>query len=152
MTEVTTSEIFNCSVDEFYKILVDYESYPEFVNEISKCIILETDGNKQLVEYEVKIVKAFTYKLWMIKEAPNKISWEVADDNIFKLNSGFWKLEPTDNKCKATYHLKYQLKVFVPNLIEKTLAEVNLPNVMSSCHKRVRDLYEEQTQRKRHKQ
>ncbi len=143
MTEITTSEVFNCSVEEFYKILSDYESYPEFVNEISKCVILQTEGNKRLVEYEIKIVKSFTYRLWMIEEEPNKILWEVQDNNIFKLNSGFWQLEPQDGKCKATYHLEYKLKIFVPNVIEQTLAEVNLPNVMSSCHQRVNDLYEQ---------
>lgn len=147
MTEVTTSEIFNCSVEEFYGILVDYESYPEFINEFSKCVVLETDGNKKLVEYEVKIVKSFTYKLWMVEDSPDRISWEEADNSLFKLNTGYWKLESLDNKCKATYHLKYKLKIFVPNMIEQTLAEVNLPNVMSACQKRVSDLYEEQPKR-----
>ena len=151
MTEVTTSEIFNCSVEEFYKIIADYESYPEFINEFSKCVVLESNGDRKLVEYEIRVVKAFSYKLWMVEEPPDKISWEVEDSSLFKLNSGYWKLEPMDNKCKATYHLKYKLKIFVPNVIEKTMAEVNLPNVLSACHRRVSDFYEEQTKRKNRK-
>ena len=92
MTNITTVENFNCSVNEFYKIISDYESYPDFVNEITKSEVLKREDNKCLVEFGIKLMKEFSYKLWMIENDPQDISWTVEDNKIFKKNNGFWKL------------------------------------------------------------
>ena len=37
MASAETTEVFNCTKDEFFKIISDYEKYPEFLDMIELC-------------------------------------------------------------------------------------------------------------------
>ncbi|RYZ66586.1 MAG: SRPBCC family protein [Proteobacteria bacterium] len=141
------TEVFNCSREEFYKIVTDYEKYPEFLQEVKECKILKTDdgpsgpGTRQLVEYKVSVIKSFKYELWMTHTPDEAVSWTFAGGDIFKTNSGSWKIEDQAGKAKVTYAVEATFGVFVPGMIAKTLLNVNLPAMMSAYHKRIKDLY-----------
>ena len=142
MATTTVSEVFSCSVENFYKIITDYEKYPEFLSEISHCRIIDQKENKKLVEYDIHLLKSFIYKLWMKEDKDSYyLSWEFAGGAIFKSNKGYWKLEDLSGKCCATFHLDCQFKVFIPGAITKTLLQINLPNMMKSYHERVKIFY-----------
>lgn len=135
------TEVFNCSPEEFYKIVSDYEKYPEFLQEVKECKVVKTDGDRQLVEYKVSVIKSFTYQLWMTHKLHELVSWTFAGGDIFKTNSGSWKIEDQAGKAKVTYSVEATFGVFVPGMIAKTLLNVNLPAMMSAYHKRIKDLY-----------
>ena len=142
MASTTVNEVFSCSTDDFYKIVTDYEKYPQFLPEISHCQIIKEENSKKLVEYDVQLIKSFTYKLWMKEDAASyRIDWEFAGGSIFKLNQGYWKLEDLSDRCCVTFHIDCQFKVFIPRSITNTLLQINLPNMMKSYHKRVSELY-----------
>ncbi len=135
-------EVFNCSVVEFYNIVTDYEKYPEFLQEVKDCKIVKSDvEGRQLVEYTVSVIKTFKYQLWMSHQAPSLVTWTFAGGDIFKTNSGSWKVEDQAGKAKVTYSVDATFGVFVPGMIAKTLLSVNLPAMMSAYHKRIKDLY-----------
>ncbi len=141
MAKAATTEIFKCSVDQFFKIISDYEKYHEFLAEIKQCKVLKTEGSRKLVEYNVQVIKSFKYQLWMTETPPNSITWEFASGDIFKTSVGFWKLEDEAGQCRATYSVEASFSLFVPGPIANALVSVNLPNMMSSYHKRVSQLY-----------
>lgn len=141
MAEAQTTELFNCTVDELYKIVSDYEKYPEFLAEVRECKVLKTDGNKKLVEFTVSVIKDFKYRLWMTEEAPSKVSWVFESGDIFKVSNGSWVLKDEAGKTRATYMVEAKFNLFVPGPIAKALVSVNLPNMISSYHKRVKELY-----------
>ena len=142
MASTTVNEVFPCSKEDFYKIVTDYEKYPEFLSEISKCHIIKKEGDRKLIEYDIQLFKSFTYKLWMKEdETSHCIDWEFAGGSIFKSNKGYWKLEDLSGRCCATFHIDCQFKVFIPRSITNTLLQINLPNMMKSYHKRVGELY-----------
>lgn len=141
MASAEATEIFNCTVDEFYKIISDYEKYPEFLPEVKAMRILETQSNRKKVEYTVSVLKTFKYELWMSESAPIKIEWELAGGDLFKSSAGSWILEDQAGKTKATYSVEAEFKMFVPGPVAKTLISVNLPNMMSAYHKRVSEVY-----------
>lgn len=141
MASAQATEVFNCSVDEFYKIISDYEKYPEFLPEVKNMRITEDQGARKKVEYTVNVIKNFVYELWMEEQAPNKIQWDLAGGDLFKRSSGSWLLEDQSGKTKATYEVDADFKLFVPGPVAKTLISVNLPNMMSAYHKRVSELY-----------
>ena len=140
MAQAETTEVFDCSVEDFYKIITDYEKYSEFLPEVKECSIVQVEGNKKLVEYRISLVKYFTYRLWMTEE-PNKVSWVFDSGDLFKVSTGSWVLSDEAGKTRATYSLDAKFKMFVPGPIAKTVVNVNLPNMMSSYHKRVDELY-----------
>ena len=142
MADTTVSEVFSCSTDDFYKIVTDYEKYPEFLPEISHCHVIEERDEKKLVEYDIQLIKSFTYKLWMKEDkVSHRVDWEFAGGSIFRSNTGYWKLEDLSSKCCVTFHIDCQFKVFIPRSITKTLLQINLPNMMKSYHKRVGEMY-----------
>ncbi len=141
MAKASTTEVFNCTPEQFFAIISDYEKYHEFLAEVKKCRVLKTEGSKKLVEYNVTVVKSFKYNLWMTEVAPNSISWEFASGDIFKTSVGSWKLESEAGKTRATYTVEATFGMFVPSPIANALVSVNLPNMMSSYHKRVKQLY-----------
>ncbi len=144
MASAQTSEVFNCTVEQFYKIVSDYEKYPEFLSEVKACRVLKSDSKdqtKKLVEYEVNVMKTFKYTLAMTEIVNKEIRWEFAGGDIFKTSVGSWKLKDEGGKCRAEYAVDATFNLFVPGPIAKALVNVNLPNMISSYHKRVSSLY-----------
>ncbi len=141
MAAATATDVFDCTVPQFWKIISDYESYPKFLPEVKGCHVVEDKGNRKLVEIKINLLKNFSYSLWMTETEPSSIVWEFAHGEIFKQMNGFWKLEDKAGKTRATYSLDAKMGLFVPGPIAKGLIEVNLPNMMSSYHKRVEELY-----------
>ena len=135
------TEVFNCTPQEFYKIVADYEKYPDFLNEVKSVRVLKTEGNRKLVEYKVSVIKTFTYTLWMTEEEGKQIYWEFENGDIFKEQTGSWKLAEEAGKTRATYTVDAKFSLFVPGPVAKTLLTVNLPSMMSAYHKRVKDVY-----------
>lgn len=141
MAKASTTELFKCSSVQFFKIISDYEKYPEFLNEVKSCKILKVENNRKLVEYQVSIIKSFKYTLWMTEDEPKLISWEFAGGDLFKTSTGSWKLEDEAGRCRATYTIEATFGMFVPGPIANTLVSVNLPNMMSAYQKRISQLY-----------
>ena len=141
MAGASTNAVFNCSVDQFFKLVSDYNKYPDFLSEVKSCHVVETQGTRKRVEYSVSIIKTFNYSLWMSEKAPNSIAWEFAGGDLFKKSNGSWTLEDEAGKCRATYSIDVEFKTFVPGPVAKTSVQTSLPNMMSAYHTRVNELY-----------
>jgi coenzyme Q-binding protein COQ10 len=141
MAAAATTESFPCTSEQFFSIVSDYEKYPEFLSEVKSCKVLETKGNKKLVEFQVSVMKTFTYRLWMTEEKNKRISWTLDSGDIFKTSIGSWDLEDSNGKTKAKYAVEATFKVFVPGPIAKALVNVNLPNMMRADQNRVKAKY-----------
>ena len=141
MAKAETTDVYNCSVEDFYKIISDYEQYPEFLAEVKDCQVIKEEGGRKLVEYTVSVMKDFKYRLWMTEEPSNKISWVFDSGDVFKTSIGSWDLVDEAGKTRATYKVEATFNMFVPGPIAKALVSVNLPNMVSAYQKRVQELY-----------
>lgn len=138
MAAAETTETFACTPEQLYSIVSDYEKYPEFLSEVKSCKVLETKGNKKLVEFQVSVVKTFTYRLWITEEPAKRISWTLESGDMFKTSVGSWDLSDAGGKTKARYAVDATFKVFVPGPIAKALVNVNLPNMMRAYQNRIK--------------
>lgn len=143
MAEVSHVETFNCTPEEFFNILKDYESYPKFLKEVKSCRILEDRGAEKIVEYKVSVVKDVMYLNKQLEKPNTEIRWKFMKGEVFKSMEGSWTLEAADGgaQTKATYFVKAEFGLFVPGMITKTLLSVNLPAMMQAHHNRVKELY-----------
>lgn len=141
MAKASTTEVFNCTPEQFFKIIADYDKYHEFLAEVKQCKVLKVEGSRKLVEYNVQVIKSFKYSLWMTETPNSSITWEFASGDVFKTSVGSWKLEDEAGKTRATYVVEATFGMFVPGPIANALVSVNLPNMISSYHKRVKQLY-----------
>lgn len=144
MASIEKKENFNCTAEQLFAVLADYESYPDFLSDIKAIEITKTTKTYKLVKYTVLVIKNISYEL-RLKEVKNKsISWDLESGLLFKTLSGSWKLSNSKTKKGTTdvlYSADLSLRVFAPKIIEKTLVEVNLKNMMSSFKKRIKKLY-----------
>ena len=144
MAEVRHTEIFNCSSKQFFDILVDYENYPKFLDEVQSCKVIEDKGGYKKVEYQISLVnKNFRYINEHRETHPGEVSWTFLEGDLFKEMSGYWKLTEKENQIGAEYFIKASFHLFVPNFITKMVLSVNLPSMMKSYHQQVAKLYGE---------
>lgn len=141
MAEVNHTEVFSCTPEEFFAILQDYEKYPEFLKDVRSCKVLEDKGQEKLVEYKISVVKDIAYVNKQIEKAPTDVKWTFVRGDLFKSMSGSWHLENVGGKTKATYTIAAEFGMFVPGMIIRGVLSANLPAMMQSYHKRVKDLY-----------
>lgn len=141
MAGAQTTELFNCTPEEFYKIISDYEKYSDFLSEVKNVRVVESQEKRKLVEFHISLIKSFSYRLW-INENPGKgIHWSLESGDLFKVSNGAWDLSDEGGKTRAKYSVEAAFKVFVPGPVAKALVNVNLPNMMAAYHKRIKDLY-----------
>ena len=141
MASASTNETFPVSNEQFFALISDYEKYPEFLSEVKSVKVVETKGNKKLVEFRVSVLKTFTYRLWITEEKPKRVSWTFDSGDVFKTSVGSWDLEEAGGKTTAKYAVDATFKVFMPGPIAKTLVSVNLPNMMKAYHNRIKEVY-----------
>lgn len=141
MAVATHEEIFNCSPEKFFSVVTDYSSYPKFLQEVKGMSVIQSEGNRKLVEYSVHMMKSFKYQLWMTETPNSQVSWEFAGGDLFKSSKGYWKIEAHgSNQTKATYHVDVTFNLLVPGPIAKALVNVNLPTMMKAYHKRLAEV------------
>lgn len=141
MADVKHTEVFNCTPDQFFDLLIDYEKYPEFLSEVKECKVIEDEGATKKVKYQVSVVKTINYVLQLTEDRPKEVAWSFVDGDLFKKMSGHWKLTDEGGKTKAEYYVDAAFGMFVPKPMIKTVLSANLPAMMKAYHKRVDALY-----------
>lgn len=141
MADVKHTEIFNCSPEQFFDLLIDYEKYPEFLNEVTDCKVLSDEGETKKVEFKVSVIKSIRYVNEQREIRPSEVSWSFIEGDLFKSMHGHWKLSEEGGKTKAEYFVDAQFGRFVPKMMTKTVLSVNLPAMMKAYHNRVKTLY-----------
>lgn len=143
MAKAERTEVFNVSADKFYKAIIDYKSYPSFVDGVKSVEVSNESADGAQVKFNLAIIKEITYTL-KLKHMPNKeVNWSLVTGDMMKSNNGRWTLKDLgDNKTEVTYSLEIDLKGFFPGLgmIEKTLVNTNLPLTMKAFAKRAEGL------------
>ncbi len=141
MAKVDITEIFKAPIENVYEVLVDYISYPDFVDGVSSVKILESDDDGARVQYGLNLIKKFSYILKLTHQAPKAISWEFESGDLFKKNSGNWALKDLGNgETEVSYTLDVEFKGFAPKAIVNKLVSGNLPKMMSQYHERAANL------------
>ena len=125
MAAAETTETFPCTVQQFFSIVSDYEKYPEFLSEVKSCRVIETKGNKKLVEFQVSVIKTFTYRIWITEDPGKGISWVLDSGDIFKTSVGSWDLENVGGKTHAKYKFDATFKIFVPGPVQAAVCLIH---------------------------
>ncbi|MGZ3691504.1 MAG: type II toxin-antitoxin system RatA family toxin [Pseudobdellovibrio sp.] len=140
MATAHAKEVFNCSVEEFYNIVSDYEKYSEFLPEVKSVKVYKTTEPKEM-EYHVSLIKTIKYKLKLKEEKNKLVSFEFIGGDVFKAMKGAWTFEDQGGKCAVEYKVEASFGMLVPESMAKTLVSANLPIMMSNFKKRVKQVY-----------
>ena len=141
MASANTKEVFNCSCEEFFKIVSDYEKYPEFLPEVKSVKVIKNSGGVKEMEYHVSLIKTFKYKLRASEVKNESVNFEFIGGDVFKTMKGAWKLNDQNGKCAVDYNVEATFGMLVPESMAKPLVSANLPMMISNFKKRIKEVY-----------
>lgn len=143
MAKAEKKEVFDVPVDKFYKAIIDYKAYPDFVDGMKSIEVSEQSDAGAVAKFNISIIKEISYTIKLTHKPNEEVSWSLVSGDIMKVNNGKWTLKDLgNNKTEVTYNLEVELKGFLPGLgmIEKTLVNTNLPMTMKAFAKRAASL------------
>lgn len=141
MAEATRTETYNANIENFFKVVTDYSSYPDFMDGVSGVDVQSMDESGGKVEYHLNMIKKFSYTLSMSHQRPQKVSWSFDSGDLFAVNEGSWEFKDLGgDKTEVTYTVNVDFKVKVPKMILSKLAGKNLPKMMDSVYERAKCL------------
>lgn len=141
MASASTSATFNCTAEEFFKLISDYEKYPEFLTEVKDVKILKSSGSTKEMEYSVSLIKSFKYRLKVEEKAPTEIKFHYIGGDVFKTMKGSWDIKAKGEKCEVVYSVEATFGMLIPDSIAKPLVSANLPMMIENIKKRIKKIY-----------
>jgi coenzyme Q-binding protein COQ10 len=140
MPGASTSLVMNVTPKQIYDVVVDFESYPDFLPDVKK-VTVEKKGKSMIVQFEISVIKKINYTLSFSLVPGKKISWTFLKGDLFKSNNGSWEFEEIKKgQTKATYNIEVDFGLFVPSMITNKLVGHNLPSMMKKFKDRAESL------------
>ena len=142
MAVATRSVIINVTPEEFYSVVADFESYPQFCNDVDAIEVLSRQGDTARVLFTIKVVKSIQYTLNLVGKPHTELKWSLHSSKWFKHNNGGWDIKDLgDGRIEATYGVDVGLGVFVPRAITKRIVELTFPAMLNQFKKRAEQLF-----------
>ena len=132
------SKEMNVSKDKLWATIVNYESYPSFVENVHKVKVLSNEAGKSKVEYKIELMgKEIHYTLLHDEnKKPNLMNWTFVSSNLLKNNFGSWNIQETGpDKCKVEYSIELEFNFPVPGFMLSGLIKTTLPKLLESFEK-----------------
>lgn len=143
MARAERTEVFDVPCDKFYQAIVDYKSYPKFVDGVESTEVSSESKDGATVTMNLNLIKKISYTIKLTHKPHTEVSWSLVSGDMMKVNNGRWTLKDLGGaRTEVTYSLEVELKGFLPGLgmIEKTLVNTNLPLTMKAFAKRAASL------------
>lgn len=141
MAKASQSIEINATPKDCFKVITDYDAYPEFLKETKSVKVGKKSGKTYEVTYVLDLVKTITYTLKMQESPPDRIEWTFVKGDIMKKNEGEWRLEEVrKGVTEATYEIEVDLGLFVPSSVSKMLIGKSLPAMLNSFKERIESL------------
>jgi coenzyme Q-binding protein COQ10 len=143
MAVASRTEIFDVPADKFYKAVIDYRSYPQFVDGVESVNVSQESTEGATVTMNLNLIKKISYTIKLTHRPMTEVSWSLVSGDLMKVNNGKWTIKDLGGaRTEVTYSLEVELKGFLPGLgmIEKTLVSTNLPLTMKAFAKKAASL------------
>ena len=144
MPEASRTETFDVPIQALYEIIIDYASYPEFVNDLKHVNMVKQTKTKAHGEFVAhSIFGDIHYSLDLKQKEPEHVSWVLAESDTFKDMHGSWTLEELDDaSTHVTYHAFAETRMPAPKTIVRGLIARSLPAMLKAFRDRTHEVYE----------
>jgi uncharacterized membrane protein len=123
-------------------VALDFESYPEWVNDVKSATVLSTDaeGRGTRVEYRAAALgKSIRYVLeYDYSDLPGSFSWHFVEGDMLRRLDGTYRFESeTDGSTRVHYDLAVELGVPLPGLVKRRAAGLIMGSALKELKKQV---------------
>jgi ribosome-associated toxin RatA of RatAB toxin-antitoxin module len=136
---VQIEQILDVDPDTLYGVILDYEAYPQFLNDCILAKLERRENNQVTVAYAVNLVKKVDYRLehTEIRER-HTMSWKMVSSDFMTKNSGSWELIPAGKgRTKVKYWAEIEING-VPQFLVNAAVEKKLPAMMRDFETRAK--------------
>jgi len=163
---VTAGIRIKASREEVWKLITNFNRYPEFFPEVETITVLKNEGNAWDVLHKLKsgmsvLPLRFNYTLRFVLEPPGRITWSLIDGDL-KYSDGSWELFPAEGgkETLAFYRISYNIvpKGFLVKTVVKYVSEKSpvfgvaaLSATALTVVKSVKDELEKKSEEKNHR-
>ena len=152
---VVMTQKISSNIDTIYNILIDYESYPEYMPHTESTKILKSENSSKWVKYKLVFLIWFEVEYVLkIDHKKNddyaKISWVFDSGDYFDEISGYWELvakqdlttpsnSASENKyVDVKYVSKIGTKVTIPRAILNLITKQSVYDLFEALEKRIK--------------
>ncbi len=128
MSKVSLTKEVSVPIQNFYSVVADFESYPEFISEIKQAKVISQKPKR--VEFTLELIKTFHYILEFKEKSSSEVSWKLVESNLFQKNTGGWKLKEKNGVLDVTYTLDVEFGFLVPSFITNPMVKRDLPKMI----------------------
>jgi ribosome-associated toxin RatA of RatAB toxin-antitoxin module len=142
MPQASRSVVVNVPVEQFRRVIDDFESYPSFLPEVKSIAVGNRSADWADVTYEIDVIRRIQYTLRIVS-TPDGARWSLLKGDFFKKNEGSWVLRPEgEGATHATYSLEVAVGGFlpIPKAITDKLTEHQLPTLLENFKRRAESL------------
>ena len=138
MAQVVQSIEINAPIQSCFDIICDFKNYPKFLDGMKKVKVIKQTDTAAQVQFTLDLFKRITYTLDMKMDAPGSVTWDLADADLMKKNSGAWALTKKNaKKTKAEYKVDIDFTIWVPGPIADFLVNSSVPATLKSFKKEI---------------
>ena len=125
--------------EQFFAVVTDYESYPQFLQDIEAAELLRRGEGSAEARFTLNLIKRISYTLSLLESSPSEVTWSLKD-GPFKRNDGSWRIEAVSGGTRATYRIEVAVGVFLPGAIVNRLVGKTLPATLQAFKRRAEQL------------
>ena len=142
MANAQRSIEINAPIETVWKVITDYERYPEFLADAKRVVVRNRTGNTLELENEISVVgTSVKYTLRMVENGPKSVTWSFLSGAFMKSNDGSWTLESiSPERTRANYSIDISVGMLVPKAVINALVETGLPKMLESFRTRAEGL------------
>jgi ribosome-associated toxin RatA of RatAB toxin-antitoxin module len=143
MAKADYSTDVDVAADRFYAAVLDYASYPKFVDGMKSAEVLEQKESTTRVRYRLSMMgKEFTYVLDHVAAPESmELRWSLVESDFFSKNTGAWRIESLkDGHAKVSYELDVEFKISIPGFMLKGLVKGSLPGMVRGFEGRAKEI------------
>lgn len=122
--QVTERMVIRASPDHCYRVLTDFEHYPEWASDIKAVSVDQRDGEGRPVQVTFRAAafgRSTSYTLrYDYTGAPSRLVWQQVEGDVTRRLDGSYEIYPTDDgSADVTYNLVVELKVPLPVFVKR---------------------------------
>lgn len=135
--------IINASVEQCFRTLVDFETYPEWAGDLKQATVISLDDRQRpiVVEYRAAAMgRSTTYQLrYNYEGAPNRLGWELLSGDLERELDGHYELQPgtEPGTTEIVYELAVDLIVPIPGFVKRRAEARIIKTALSELKARV---------------
>ncbi len=122
--------LIDAPIDEVFRIITDYERYPEFLSDMKEVVVESRHDGVAVVRFELELIMRVSYTLRLVEDAPRGVSWTLDHAKMMVENNGGWTLVKEGDRTRATYALEVKLRGLIPKSVSTRLLGTTLPQTL----------------------